>query len=717
MTHRASVLVAAFASFAMLASVGAAAAQCPPDCPVKGGGDAATDCHSELASEAIRLNSPFHNPADPKPAKEIRCFDGDPGCDLDGVANNSCTFDIDVCLRNADPDLPSCTPADVTEVQVLGSTTKFPALATLQSAIDALLPATTNVCTTGQSVVVPLKGPSSKGEFKAAKFSFKTTTTAGTEDKDGVKFVCVPRGWPGHSYDAGNTRANPLETKIDATNVASLVPKWTFVPEQGGKSGKTISSSITVGRKLVYTTGWNGNVYALDKKKGSLKWRFNTGSVSVLGVQSSVTLTADGRALVADSRGILYCLDAKKGELLWQANAGSEDPDAAHAWGSPLVANNRVFLGIASHNDAPCTRGTLVAFDLDTGAELWRQYTVPEKICYDDTNIECSANADCAAPGSPCLLGRCDSNPDTVCTTNGDCPFTFIAPGTCVLSGECWLDRDTTCTTNADCPSCVEGKGGGVTATAASSVDGEDIYMASVGCLSFPSIGNSDSIFKLDAATGAVDWAYRTEAPEQFQSFPVNQGPTYHDYGFLNGPILAEVSDGMSGTVPVAVAGGKDGTLYAINQATGLLEWTNVLAPAPTFAGFGLFNGAVAYDEETDRFFAALFDIPGFPDADDHMLSFDGVDGATAWTASLAGGNSWQSPTIANGLVYAGTLANDSLLVFDATSGALEATLPASAGTVMGGAAIENGVVYIPFGDVFSGMNSAGGVRAYALPE
>lgn len=34
--------------------------------------------------------------------------------------------------------------------------------------------------------------------------------------------------------------------------------------------------------------------------------------------------------------------------------------------------------------------------------------------------------------------------------------------------------------------------------------------MASVGCLSRPSIGNSDSIFKLDAATGALDWVYRT---------------------------------------------------------------------------------------------------------------------------------------------------------------------------------------------------------------
>jgi outer membrane protein assembly factor BamB len=717
MKHRASLIAVALAA---LANAGVAAAQCPPDCPVKGGGDAATDCHSELASDAIRLNSPFFNPteAEPKPAKEIRCFDGDPGCDLDGVANNSCTFDIDVCLRNADPDLPSCTPADVTEVKVSGSTTKYPGLATFQTAVDALLPATTNVCTSGQSVVVPLKGPTSKGEYKATKFSFKTKTTAGADDdSDRVKFVCVPRGWPGHSYDAQNTRSNPLETRIDATNAASLATKWTWQPPTShvAANGRSISSTVTVGRKLLYTSAWNGRIYALDKKKGTLKWAFNTGSAPALGVQSSVTLTADGRALVADSLGILYNLDANTGELLWQVEAGNEDPDAAHAWGSPLVANNRVFLGIASHNDAPCTRGTLVAFDLDTGAELWRQYTVPEKICFDDTSVECSANSDCTAPGSPCLLGNCDSNPDTVCTTNGDCPSTFITAGTCVLAGECWLDRDVACTVDADCPACIPAKGGGVTATAAASADGNDIYMASVGCLSFPSVGNSDAMFRLDAATGAIEWVYRTEAPEQFQSFPVNQGPTYHDYGFLNGPILADVSDGMSGTIPVAVGGGKDGTLYAVNQVTGLLEWSNVLAPAPVFAGFGLFNGAVAYEKDTDRFFAALFDIPGFPDGDDHMLSFNGVDGATAWTGDLLS-NSWQSPTVANGLVYAGTQADDSLFVFNTTTGALETTLAASTGNVMGGAAIDNGVVYVPFGNVFGGSAAVGGVRAFEIP-
>ena len=70
-------------------------------------------------------------------------------------------------------------------------------------------------------------------------------------------------------------------------------------------------------------------------------------------------------------------------------------------------------------------------------------------------------------------------------------------------------------------------KGGGITATPAASADGEDLYVASVGCLSFPSVGNSDSMFKMDAATGAIDWVYRSRTTEQFTTFP--GGPTYRE--------------------------------------------------------------------------------------------------------------------------------------------------------------------------------------------
>lgn len=757
MSYRVSLLAVAFAT---LAVTGAASAQCPPDCPVKGGGDTATDCLAELASDAVRLNSPFFNPNKPKPGKEIRCFDGDPGCDLDGVVNNECEFDVDLCLRNADPSLPGCTPADVDTVAIGGSTSAFPGLIGLQSAVDALLTATTNVCTSGQSVVVPLKATGSG--FKAGKFKFKTLATAGaTVDKDKFRMKCVPRGWPSHSYDANNRRSTPLDTGIDSTNVATLVEKWSFeLP--GFVGGKAISSSVTVGTKFVYTSAWNGKVYALDKKTGVVSWSYDTNSGGTNGVQSSVTLTADGRVLVGDSQGRVFCLDGKKGSLLWQASVGNEDPAAAHIWGSPTVANNRVLMGIASHNDAPCTRGTLVALDLDDGSELWRQYTVPENVCFSDTSDECStnaecapsacllgncdnqpqitctdntdceapgtcvtagecwlnrslscsSNADCSALGSPCLVGNCNSNPTLSCTQNSDCPSTFLTPGQC-RTNQCWRDQSISCSSNTDCPACVPGIGGGVTATAGTSPDGESVYMASVGCLSYPSIGNSDSMFKLDADTGAIDWVYRTEAPEQFRWFA--SGPTYHDYGFLNGPILADVDDGIGGTVPVAVAGGKDGTLYAVNQNTGLFEWSNVLAPAPDFAGFGLFNGALAYDLETDQFFAALFDIDTYSALDDHLLSFNGLDGSVGWSDQI--GSSWSSVTVANDVLYAGTQGGSTLLAYDKADGTLLHTFTVPSGTVTGGVAVEDGVLYIPYGIIFGSGEPKGGVLALALPE
>jgi outer membrane protein assembly factor BamB len=299
--------------------------------------------------------------------------------------------------------------------------------------------------------------------------------------------------------------------------------------------------------------------------------------------------------------------------------------------------------------------------------------------------------------------------------TNADCPFTFLKPGECVdpppaTTGQCWLERSITCTSNADCPACVPAVGGGVTATASVSPDGKDVYMSSVGCLSRPSVGDSDSIFKLDAATGAVEWVYRTEGIEQFTFWP--GGPTYHDYGFLNGPILADVTEGM-GTHAVAVGGGRDGTMYAVDQQTGALVWHNTMASPPPFAGFGLFDGALAYDKTTDRFLAALDDISTYSGTD-HMFGFTGADGTIAWSDEI--GQSWSSVTVANGMVFAGTLSASVLYAYDIQSGARLATLTVPAGTVMGGAAIDNGVIYVPYGDPFSSNLAHGGVVAYGLP-
>src|SRR5205085_4556321 len=159
----------AIVALAMLVSPQISSADCP-DCPVKGGGSPKSDCHVELASGVLRANYPFY----PKKGKEIRCFDGD-GCDLDGVANNSCTFDVNVCLHNPDPSLADCTPATVTAVTV-DDVEDFPALSGLQTAVNALLPASTNVCTTGQTITIPLEGPDDEGVYAATKFQMKVGT-------------------------------------------------------------------------------------------------------------------------------------------------------------------------------------------------------------------------------------------------------------------------------------------------------------------------------------------------------------------------------------------------------------------------------------------------------------------------------------------------------------------------------------------------------------
>jgi outer membrane protein assembly factor BamB len=507
--------------------------------------------------------------------------------------------------------------------------------------------------------VLPLKVKGS-GEQKRSKLSMKVVTqTASGSDKDKLKLSCVPHRWPSQAYNYKNHNANASETGISSATAGSLSFKWSFKLSGGGSAG--ITGTPTVGRKHVYVGSWDGFVYALDKKKGKVKWSYDTGSQNSPGspgIQASITVTPEGRLLLVDGNAVVHALDAKKGNLLWNASIG--DPadftgDSAHGWGSPTVANGRVFVGRSSHGDQPCTQGHLYAFDLDTGAELWRVATVPDAICDNDTNV--------------------------ICATNGDC-----GGGTCV-----------------------PGLGGGVTTTPATSADGERVYFVTVGCFTNPSIGNSDSFFSVDAASGAINWITRTQSVEQFAD-----GPPYHDYGFLNGPMLVTVDDGFAGTQDLLIAGSKDGSLYAVDPDTGVSVWTEVVQPAADFAGFGVFNGAIGFDG--GNVYAALFDqqFPGTPENLDRLWAFDGTDGAPVWS-NREDAYSWADVGLANGVLFVGNEAlpaSPKMEVFDAGNGALLNTFAGIPDAIAGGPAISDGVVYVPYG-IFGDL---GGVFAFGLP-
>jgi outer membrane protein assembly factor BamB len=460
---------------------------------------------------------------------------------------------------------------------------------------------------------------------------------------------------------------------------------------EADSGGTTGGPSVRDGR--VYYASWNSAVRALDALTGEVLW-----STPVAGA-------VPGRVLLLDDGGVCYgtllaevgCLNGADGSVRWKKLL--DDPQPAAVWSAPVAANGRLFVGIASINDDPaCSRGRLVALDLATGDEQWRFYTVPEKVCDTDTAVACTLDAECPNGGA-----------------------------------------------------CVTGRGGGVTSTPAVDPTGAWVYMNTVGCYTFPSIGESDSMFKIDATNGDVVWRKRVDPPEQFGACSDDSaigcgvdgdcslGATcedafpYNDFGFLNGPILVDVPDGP-GTKTLVVSGSKNGTLYAFEETDGEIAWTNVVRAKPInpgFAGFGLFNGAIT--SAGDRIFAALNalipprvcandarvqcnddgDCPGStcPPERKHLMAFDASTGTTVWEEEI--GRSWSATAVVDGVVYAGT--NDEepsgaswVYAHDVATGARLATLDVPFSSTAR-VAVEGDTVYVGYG------TGQGGVRAYSL--
>jgi outer membrane protein assembly factor BamB len=417
-------------------------------------------------------------------------------------------------------------------------------------------------------------------------------------------------------------------------------------------------------------------LYALDRETGIPDWDYDTGSAGSGGLQSSATLTPDGRVLVGDSAAMVHCLDAETGAPLWTRSVELLPQD--HIWGSPTVANNRVLVPVASDGDDPCTKGRVEALDLDTGTPLWAARTAPDRICEHDTTVGCSIDEDCGADG-PCV-GMCAGDRGIPCTADLDC--------------------------GADGP-CEDAIGGGVTATPALDASGETMFMASVGCYTGPRIGNADRIFRVRASDGFIEWAMPDFPPE-----PFSDTPFFNDYGFLNGPIVVQ------GDAPYLVAASKDGKIYAVDAATGAEVWTetvgDVSAAQDAFAGFGLFNGPAALAK--GRLFTSL---NGFGDGTPldivHTQAFDVETGAGVWQADFDIGATWGAVSVAGDVVFVGFgnlgIGTPAFYAFDAKKGKRLATfdLPAQSTS---GPSIVGSEVFVGFGT----LGPSGGVRAYELP-
>ncbi len=168
---------------------------------------------------------------------------------------------------------------------------------------------------------------------------------------------------------------SPLR-QIDDHNVRQLGLAWYLDIE----SGMGVVSEPIVVDGVAYVSAPMSKVYAVDVASGKQLWSFDPKvrlDQAINGAYSARTNAGvavwNGKVYVGTGDCRLVAADAASGKQLWEEKVC--DATQTGITGAPRVAQGRVLIGYNGSDDG--VRGSLVAYDADTGKEAWRFWTVP----------------------------------------------------------------------------------------------------------------------------------------------------------------------------------------------------------------------------------------------------------------------------------------------------------------------------------------------------
>jgi polyvinyl alcohol dehydrogenase (cytochrome) len=467
---------------------------------------------------------------------------------------------------------------------------------------------------------------------------------------------------------ATDTRSQPSETKINASTVATLAPEWVFT------TGADVSATPTVVGNVVYVPDWSGHLYAIDAGTGEAIWSHQIAEYD--GVSGAVSRGSpafyNNQLIIGDLISGLHngasvmAVSASTGALIWITKV---DPHpAAIISGPAVVAGSTVYVGVSSGEESladqpgyPCCsfRGSVVALDASSGKILWQTFVMPSGY---------SGGAIWQQPA--------------VDTTRG---LVFVGTGN-----------------NYSVPASVE--------------QCELKNPGDPSCT--PAHDYFDTALALDINTGAVKWA------KHLYGYDVWTQACIHSKPGVECPDPAGPDYDMGGSGPnllgsIVGFGQKSGIYWALNPSTGAVVWNTSVGPAGPLGGI---QWGTASDG-TDIYVAA---------ANSKGSSYKLISGQTitwgAWSALEAstGKILWQTPdptpgaiddssvSVANGVVYAGSLdASGHMYALEGSSGKILWSF-ASGGSVLDGPSIVNGVVY--WGSGYSKLSrTTGNNKLYAF--
>ncbi|HYC82804.1 MAG TPA: PQQ-binding-like beta-propeller repeat protein [Solirubrobacterales bacterium] len=319
-------------------------------------------------------------------------------------------------------------------------------------------------------------------------------SATGKGDGGGSSSSKVSFGGEGHpNVDAASTRK--VGGPIDSSSVPTLKPAWEVKLTGQSTYGSYASTPVVTGG-VVYSQDLASNVEAIDLESGEVLWKkaYESPSHGPNGLAVAEGLVFGA---TADSA---FALDQETGKEVWSvklAKGPTESIDMA-----PGIDDGKVYISTVpvtpSETYGPGAVGTLYALDGKTGKEVWHFDTVPKSLW---------GNKAVNSGGGLWYPPSFDGNGGVYIGTGNPGPL----PGTDKFPF-------------------------------GSSRPGNNLY--------------ADSMVKLDAKTGKLDWFY--------QVTPHN----IYDWDFQNPPVLVK-----AGGRELAIGSGKSGIVIAFDAKTGKPVW------------------------------------------------------------------------------------------------------------------------------------------------
>ncbi len=447
----------------------------------------------------------------------------------------------------------------------------------------------------------------------------------------------------GSGYPNGDL-ANSRDAKgpIKAANVNELASTWT-APIKGESSFGSYASSPIVSKGVIYSQDLASNVEAIEEDSGEVMWRkdFELPSLGPNGL-----VVQEGKVFGVTPSAV-FALDQKTGKELWATTLARNEVEGVNI--APGFNKGIVYASTVPANAGslyePGGVGILWALDAKTGKKLWQFDTVPKNLW---------GHPDINSGGGVWYTPAFDDKGGMYFGVGNPAPF----PGT---EGHPW----------------------------GSSRPGRNLY--------------TNSIVKLDAKTGKMDWYYQLN-PHDLYDWDL-QGP----------PILIN-----SGGRELVVAAGKVGFVIALDAKSGKLVWKRAVGKhnghdedgllamrgetsklKPPFELYPGSLGGVIAPMSTDgtHVFVPIVNHPltvasgeateeTSPANTGELVSLDVKNGAIEWKHEFPSAPAFGATTVTNDLVFATTY-DGKVYAFDTSSGqpAWQTQLPAgtNAGVTVAG--------------------------------